>query len=127
MPEAKPGLSHLKAGEVTFLGTDVQRGSTPKVLSVDVGAVHQKVLDDQVVVGGDSDLKGRLYHTVQFTLTLNRRREGDVFLPVLCALSSQARHTQPFSEPTHTRGHVCPERPQCEEPCKWKAVRITLR
>lgn len=45
---------------MTFLGTDVQRRATPKVLSVDVGSVGQKVLDDQVVVGGDSDVKGRL-------------------------------------------------------------------
>lgn len=61
LPEEKSSVSHLKAGEVTFLGADVQRGATPKVPSVDVGSVGQKVLDDQVVVGGHSDLEGRLY------------------------------------------------------------------
>lgn len=60
LPEEKSSVSHLKAGEVTFLGTDVQRGATPKVPHVDIGSVSQKVLDDQVVVGGDGDLKGCL-------------------------------------------------------------------
>lgn len=61
LPGEKSSGPYLKAGEMTFLGTDVQRRATPKVLSVDVGSVSQKVLDDQVVVDGDRDVKGCLY------------------------------------------------------------------
>lgn len=120
------GVSHLKAEDVTFLGTDVHRRATPKVTSVDVGSVSQKVLDDQVVVGGDGDLKGCLCHTVPVSHFERQEQEGDGFLPVRCVLSSRARPVEPFSEPARMRGHVCHEQLQCEESCKWKLVRISL-
>lgn len=115
-------LSHLKAEGVTFLGTHVQRRATPEVTSVDVGSVTQKVPQDQVVVGRRGNLKSRLYantHTRSSSHVLNTTPR--LIVPGRCVLLSRARHVQPFWAPARTRGHVCPEPPRCEEPCKCKA------
>lgn len=71
---------------MTFVGTNVQRGATPEVTSVDAGSVRQEVPHDQVVVGRRGDLKSRLRtrtRTVPGQGCFKHKAGGGSYLPVV--------------------------------------------